>query len=101
MEDNEPGYVWRYMDFAKFVDLILTGELHFSTIASLRDLHANGDPFEGKFPDKWIQQSLVGGDLLDVEDTRTIINHIDTRVNSYLINCWHENNSESAAMWRL
>ena len=39
-------YLWRYMSFAKFLDLITTSELYF---ASNKEL-IKGDPYEGTLP---------------------------------------------------
>ena len=41
---DEAAAVWRYMDFAKFVDLLATEELYFARADKL------GDPFEGLYP---------------------------------------------------
>src|SRR5206468_2123167 len=95
---NENAHVWRYMDFTKFVDLVLSKQLHFSSLADLR-LH--GDPFEGVFPEKWVAAGFNGQNYGDEAQKQEMIARVRKIVSTYLIHCWHENNCESAAMWRL
>lgn len=96
--NNENGHVWRYMDFTKFVDLVLSRQLYFS---SLKDLRKNGDPFEGTFPEKWESKGFYGNNYGTEEEKRAQIERIREITGAYLVNCWHENDFESAAMWRL
>lgn len=69
--------VWRYMSFAKFAWLIAKESLYFSRL----DQH--DDWWEGSLPKNW-----------DIEHRRYV------RFTNY-INCWHMNDSESDAMWKL
>jgi hypothetical protein len=69
--------IWRYMSFSKFVWLIAKESLYFSRL----DQHA--DSWEGRLPKNW-----------DTEAKKY------TRFNLY-VNCWHINNGESDAMWKL
>lgn len=69
--------VWRYMSFAKFVWLIAKESLYFSRL----DQH--DDWWEGLLPRNW-----------NIEDRKYV------RFTKY-INCWHMNNNESDAMWKL
>jgi hypothetical protein len=88
--------LWRYMDFTKFVSLLEQRALFFSRADLL------GDPYEGatthfnrenahrvyQFPN--LDQFLSG---------RAVINE---RMRQWtFVNCWHMNDVESAAMWRL
>jgi hypothetical protein len=83
--------VWRYMDFTKYVSLLEAQSLYFSRSDLLNDpyegatSHANAvlDPYSWSklFPEfskynEWVRQWTF-------------------------INCWHMNNNESAAMWKL
>jgi hypothetical protein len=77
------------MDFAKFVSLLTTGRLFLARADRL------GDPLEGSFPRKSIEARLK---------RRTISNESEFKklMQQYVyINCWHSNDVESAAMWRL
>ena len=87
--------IWRYMDMAKFVHLVLKKSLFLSRA----DLF--GDPYECSLP-RLVAEGLenyykgLGGDL-DEQMTRA---RLEIRDNSY-VNCWHEAPYESAAMWDL
>jgi len=69
--------VWKYMSFAKFVWLIAKESLYFSRL----DQH--DDEWEGWLPNNW-----------------SIQNKMYARFSNY-INCWHMNDNESDAMWKL
>lgn len=75
---QEACIVWRYMSFAKFAWLIATGYLYFSRL----DQHT----------DEW--EGLVSTKPENIQNRKYI------RFTKY-INCWHINNSESDAMWKL
>lgn len=70
--------IWRYMSFAKFTSLIATESLYFSRL----DQHS--DEKEG----------LVSTNPENIEHRKYI------RFSKY-INCWHINNNESDAMWKI
>ena len=89
--------LWRYMDFIKFESILKEQALFFARADKL------GDPFEGSWPKRNIdttQEHFEGHPCRDVvlqaklrdrkEDPRFI-----------LISCWHKNDDESAAMWKL
>jgi hypothetical protein len=82
--------VWRYMDVTKFISLLHTRALFFSRSDKL------GDPFEGSYP----------------------LGNADRRLSAYYgydrfpgiyhklrewttVSCWHINETESDAMWKL
>jgi hypothetical protein len=89
--------IWRYMDFTKFVSMLDNNGLFFSRADRL------GDPFEGSIPRANVrEQSEIAkywpsnlGQLESGKAWRT-----QERQNMF-INCWHMNEDESAAMWRL
>ena len=87
--------LWRYMSFTKFVSLLTKEALFFVRVDKL------GDPFEGSLspvnvklrPELYkgkpeVQQLLIGP-------------FIKTLRRLTLVNCWHENEFESDAMWKL
>ena len=99
---REECRIWRYLDFTKLVSLFESKTLFFSRADKL------GDPFEGAWP------------RLNVEGRRTIPPDVTKdKEATYLnqmqglseilrawptcnaVNCWHINENESAAMWRL
>lgn len=82
-----PNYpLWRFMDLAKFVVLLETGNLHFTRPDRF------DDPFEGTWPKADIAA------LGDREGFLTISKKYRT---FQAFNCWHANTHESAAMWGL
>lgn len=110
--------IWRYTDLAKFIAMLDHGALYVSNLISL----AASDPYEGHFPDSQVsayaaikempvpvmRKFLRIGDDVDDHTVQVIANtnyHAVTsgehRRNSVYVNCWHMNEAESDAMWRL
>lgn len=108
-QPSDEQIVWRYLDFPKFVDLILRRELYLSAADKL------GDPFEGslslptieKFQqiakekaEEWGRElgaarvPVMESDLLNAFRG----DYISERQWTY-VSCWHMNSFESAAMW--
>ena len=87
--------VWRYMDFTKFVSLLENKGLFFPMIAKLHDL------FEGSF--------ARGNETLRPMVYRHVPNpfkvtagELVQRLRDHVaVSCWHINERESAAMWKL
>lgn len=75
--------IWRYMDFTKFVDLLLNGKLFFNRSDNFED------PFEGIFR------------LKDYESTKEFWTDEELTKKFYFLNCWHMNNNQSDAMWKI
>lgn len=89
--------IWRYMDISKFISMLENGGLFFSRADKL------GDPFEGSFSRadnefdhifKWGRDIFIGEDKSLKPDYKSLRK-------SVFINCWHMNEHESAAMWKL
>ncbi|MDD5133949.1 MAG: hypothetical protein PHP01_00885 [Phycisphaerae bacterium] len=86
--------IWRYIDFSKYIDLLTTSELHF----------ARADKFEDPYDCSWMQffgkeyKQLSLANPQGKERTRQL--NIFERLFVYL-NCWHINEHQSAALWRL
>jgi hypothetical protein len=90
--------IWRYLDFTKYVDLVSTGELFFCRSDCV------GDPFEGSYPEKHLERRMeeirhTARDFA-AEASMYVIAGSDYRKYVFL-NCWHMNEYESAALWRL
>jgi len=87
--------VWRYMDFTKFVSLLENTGLFFPTVSKLQD------PFEGSF--------ARGNEELRPMIHRHFPNpyglapgEVVQRMRDHVaVSCWHANERESAAMWKL
>jgi hypothetical protein len=81
---NEEVKVWKYMDFKKLISLIETGCLFFTRADKFND------PFEGSYPK--INTQVAGPHMSEF--------HKQWRRYA-AINCWHMNEHESDAMWKL
>ncbi|MBS1949464.1 MAG: hypothetical protein OJF59_002832 [Cytophagales bacterium] len=75
--------IWRYIDFTKFVDLLLTSQLFFTRSDNF------DDPFEGVFK------------LKDYKETKDMLSHQHATKKFYFLNCWHINENQSDAMWKI
>ncbi len=86
--------LWRYMDFTKFVSLLEKRALFFARADKLED------SFEGYLPNLKREEAQR---FFDGHDDRleTMFNSIKESSRYMLINCWHESDHESAAMWKL
>jgi hypothetical protein len=94
--------VWRYMDFTKLVSLIDSRRLYF-TRADRFD-----DPFEGSSPKVNVEaRQLIASEIAPegreaFAKAMARFGEINKRWPKYnAINCWHMNEHESAAMWKL
>jgi len=91
--DNNPK-VWRYMDFSKYVDMLTTNTLYFT----------RADKFEDPYDCSGMQfmidayKKLPSAPPEGKEWTRK--RNIFNRLFVYL-NCWHMNDDQSAALWKL
>jgi hypothetical protein len=75
--------VWRYLDFTKLVDLITSSRLFFCRSDNFED------PFEGIFR------------LKDYEQTKNMFDTQHITKKFYFLNCWHINDHQSDAMWKI
>lgn len=89
---DEQTILWKYMDFAKFINMIETKSLYFCRCDLL------DDNFEGVYP------ILTGKEPSSTYDKESLLFlksfNIQLRKRIY-INCWHINNDESFAMWKV
>jgi len=88
--------LWRYMDFTKFVAILVTKKLYLTRVDKLAEL---GDKFEGSFPDR-PEDGFTG--FFGPEHTARYDAEKDKDMRMfYYVNCWHGNDSESNAMWKV
>jgi hypothetical protein len=93
--------IWRYMDFTKFVSMLENRGLFFSRADKL------GDPFEGSYSHG--NKKLRPEVYKDPEIPSSVFDQIFLSMGRYaywlrswvMVNCWHMNQYESAAMWNL
>ena len=99
---DEDCKVWRFLDFTKFVSLLISKKL-FLTRADRFE-----DPFEGSWPKRnvekrWEIPEGMNSLWVDVHKSRmTGLSEFGKTLREYVaISCWHMNAHESAAMWKL
>jgi len=100
--ENEEIKIWRYLDFTKLVSLINTRRLFFTRSDKF------DDPFEGSWPQiNIVARNYIPSDLLEdgqkkYLETMNQLGKITKNWPRYVaVNCWSENEYESAAMWKL
>lgn len=95
--DNPSVKIWRYMDFTNFVSLLDLKALYFARSDLL------GDPFEGAMPrDNFRFFSLLHGTPPSFPEGLQELSQVRRRLRERVyINCWHMNERESFAMWKL
>lgn len=81
--------LWRYMDVARFLALIDQKELYFPRLHELQ----NDDAWEGAVSPL---DPALGHDRDYMHKAAT-----DTNSTLPMVSCWHENETESVAMWKL
>lgn len=85
--------LWRYLDLTKFVSLLDRQSLYFVRIDKLQD------DFEGASPVSNIaQREKIFESKLVAENLSKIIEQMRKNI---VVNCWHANEYESAAMWKV
>jgi len=88
--------IWRYMDFTKYVHLLSSQSLYFSRSDRF------DDPFEGSYSkhNVEIRPKIYEGKIPENRLLQMSKVYENMRIWTY-INCWHINEYESAAMWKL
>ncbi len=87
------------MSLDRFKSLIEKESLFFCRADQFND-----DKWEGIFPIKMIKKFGLDTQSFPSDDGKTYTNcewHIQKEARSHLINCWHVNDSESFAMWKI
>ncbi len=91
----EDAKIWRYMDFPKFLDLITRVKLYFPRADKL------DDPYEGSYPRANVKLRKVTYPAMSETDLAGLSDFFRMFRRFTVINCWHLNESESDAMWKL
>lgn len=92
--ENKHVKLWRYMDFTKFVSLLHTKSL-FLCRSDLFD-----DPFEGTIPR--VNSKVLREQFKENPNGIKLFKELtEFNRNWTYINCWHANEHESAAMWKI
>lgn len=99
---DENQMIWRFMDFTKFVDLISSKKLYFARSDHFPDI------FEGSLTKMSIEKRKLL--FLDLKKRGIFPNDFTEKmwteenkqhIKGVGLNCWHMNNFESEAMWKL
>lgn len=93
--DYENIKVWRYMDFAKFVSMIKSKSLFLNRVDSYPE-----DPIEGTIPENNKEISKHMHPYIDTFYIQNVQSNEELRKRAF-VNCWHMNDYESIAMWKL
>jgi len=92
----EETKIWRYLDISKFIFMLSKKALIFSRADKL------DDPFEGSYSKPSIIKMRENcHENLTEEDSKSFF-ELNKKFKAYtFVNCWHMNEFESAAMWKL
>ncbi len=91
---NDEDTLWRYTNFEKFVNLLVTESLFFTRADKFED------PYEGFIPQSIIdayKHSLTR--VAPEEFVEAIMKRNEDSRKYVMCNCWHQNIVESMAMW--
>lgn len=105
--------IFRYMNFEKFMAMIVSNSLFFSSLHALASI----DPYEGEFSDvnkatdnvTWSELPPEAKENLKDEATFERVKELRKKNRQFVrdqrkitfANCWHLQEHESAAMWKL
>lgn len=96
LDDNVE--IWRYIDISKFLDMLINSTLFFTRIDILEDKYEGTTPLHQK---EFLKTLLnVPVDHLDRFESFKREGDIYFRKHT-AVNCWHLNDSESVAMWKI
>jgi len=95
--DDPDVKIWRYMDFTKFVSMLDKKALYFTRADILAEKY---DKFDSLYHPEFVERTLK---LYSDKKTKKRILHFFNGQKEFrkenIINCWHINDDESAAMW--
>jgi hypothetical protein len=96
---SDSALIWRYLDLAKYLNLLSKRSLYFARPSRL------GDRFEGSLTagnQASIERTIASVPVEQREAVRAgIAENTREGLRSLGVNCWHLGDYESAAMWRL
>ncbi|WKV12188.1 DUF2971 domain-containing protein [Marivirga harenae] len=107
IEPDDNLTIWRYMDLEKFESLLNQKSLFFCRSDKF------SDPYEGSVPKREVEfrqkmEHIIAsefGKKITTEEAKNKSDEIgifhQKLKRSFIVNCWHQNDGESDAMWRL
>lgn len=96
--EDENIKIWRYMDLAKFISILANNSLFFTRSDGFED------DFEGSWPKINFEEEkerIILRNQFEKPFLKEDTSHYQHLPKYIGINCWHMNNNESAAMWKL
>jgi len=87
--------LWRYMDFTKFIAMLVAGKLYLSRLDQL------GDDYEGWVPQPPKNHYRGFFKETDAIRDRELKERSSNEKCRYYVSCWHANDEESDAMWKV
>lgn len=96
--------LWRYLDLWKFDSLLETRALYFCNVTTLPDPHEGVVPAHVFDQMKQIQVDEASGKLApnSFENMKSTLRiSMDHFRKGWFVNCWHMNDHEAEAMWKL
>lgn len=96
---NEDVKIWRYLDFPELVDLLDRKAIYFVKASELELF----DPYEGKYTDADYEYGeFLAGLNYPVSIQREAMKATEDQIKKVtFLSCWHVNEDESAAMWKV
>lgn len=92
---NSDDDLWRYIDFAQFISILENRALWFSPLSGFFD------PFEGALPQSSLE-SLTANISNAIGEPKLIVSRMyDALRHTTYVSCWHQRETETAAMWQL
>jgi hypothetical protein len=88
---NENAKIWRYMNFDKYKDMISSSCLYFCEGNNVKQ----NDPYEGSYLSFELLKEVSEDDAVE------FANKMKSCGPRIRINCWHLNEFESVAMWKI
>lgn len=94
--ENENVKIWRFVDFAKFVDMLHNKAIFFCRANLL------GDPFEGKYTNFMIETFIKNAKNLDDKKMfeKFFVNSANEFIRTMFISCWYTGDVEPYGMWK-
>jgi hypothetical protein len=100
---EERQHIWRHMDFAKYLSLLDKQALFFSKVSYLKD------PYEGTHFHLLKEINPTGSEIFERFTPQLLQKKADIKAicpalfkgQEFCVNCWHLNEEESAALWRI
>jgi hypothetical protein len=94
--------LWRYLDLFHFLGLLSQQSLYFANLVEFSD-----DKWEGALPAgmeealRFMYRDVTLMEEIDPEMLRVFKRSLISLHATYGVNCWHKNQVESVAMWKL